>query len=111
MISTNADGTYNFSTTYGFREQVTGRRPVPYTDSAYPPLLFWDGRASGTFRDPLTNAVILQNGGALESQVLGPPVSSTEMAHSGRDWQEVANRIATVKPLALASNVPSGLQN
>src|SRR5205085_4769451 len=49
-------------------------------------------------------------GAALESQVLGPPVSSTEMAHAGRDWNQVAARIAESKPLALASNVPIALQ-
>ena len=111
VMSSNLDGSYNWSSIYGFREQVTGRRAMPYTDSAYAPLLFWDGRATGTFRDPLTNQIILQNGGALESQVLGPPVADVEMAHSGRNWQQVADRIAASKPLALAVNVPVGLQN
>jgi cytochrome c peroxidase len=110
VMANNLDGTYNWSNTYGYREQVTGRRTMPYTDSAYPPLLFWDGRATGTFRDPLTNQIILQNGGALENQILGPPVSDTEMAHSGRNWQQVADRITSVKPLALATNVPAALQ-
>jgi len=111
VIANNLDGTFNWSNTFGFREQVTGRRAMPYTDAAYPDLLFSDGRATGTFRDPLTNQVILQNGGALESQVLGPPVSDVEMAHSGRNWQQVADRIRDVKPLAVAVNIPTGLQN
>ncbi len=111
VMANNLDGTFNWSNIYGFREQVTGRRAMPYTDSAYPNSLFWDGRATGTFRDPLTNQVILQNGAALESQILSPPVSDVEMAHSGRNWQQVADRITNVKPLALASNVPAGLQN
>lgn len=111
VTSNNLDGTYSWSNTYGFKEQVTPRRGMPYTDAAYPLSLFWDGRATPIFRDPLTNQVILQNGAALESQVLAPPVSDTEMAHSGRNWQEVANRISNVKPLALATNVPAGLQN
>ena len=110
-MANNLDGTFNWSNIYGFREQVTGRRPMPYTDSAYPNSLFWDGRATGTFRDPLTNQVILPNGAALESQILSPPVSDVEMAHSGRNWQQVADRISAAKPLALASNVPAGLQN
>jgi cytochrome c peroxidase len=70
-----------------------------------------DGRATGTFIDPLTNQVILQTGAALESQILGPPVADVEMAHSGRNWQQVADRITGAKPLALAVNVPAGLQN
>jgi cytochrome c peroxidase len=111
VMANNPDGTFNWSNIYGFREQVTGRRGMPYTDAAYTNRLFWDGRATPVFRDPLTNQVVLQNGAALESQVLGPPVNSTEMSHSGRNWQEVADRIANVKPLVLASNVPAGLQN
>ncbi len=111
VMANNLDGTYNWSALYGLREQVTGRRAMPYTDAAYSPVLFWDGRAGGTFRDPLTNQVILQTGAALENQVLGPPVNNSEMAHSGRNWQEVADRITGAKPLALAANVPTGLQN
>ena len=111
VLANNLDGTYNWSNSYGFREQVTGRRAMPYTDAAYSNSLFWDGRATGTFRDPLTNQVILQNGGALESQVLGPPLNDTEMAHSGRNWQQVADRISVAKPLVLAVDVPTGLKN
>jgi len=33
------------------------------------------------------------------------------MAHSGRDWQQVADRITSAKPLVLAVNVPAGLKN
>jgi cytochrome c peroxidase len=111
VIANNLDGTYNWSASFGFREQVTGRRAMPYTDSAYSPTLFWDGRATPTFRDPLTNQIVLQNGAALESQAVGPPVSSAEMAHSSRNWTEVAERVANSKPLALATNIPNGLQN
>ena len=111
VMASNLDGTYNWSNAYGFHEQVTGRRAMPYTDAAFSNSLFWDGRAAGTFLDPLTNQVILPNGAALESQVLGPPVADAEMAHSGRNWQQVADRITGSKPLALAVNVPTGLQN
>ncbi|MCD9189087.1 MAG: FG-GAP-like repeat-containing protein [Pyrinomonadaceae bacterium] len=111
VMSNNLNGAYNWSSTYGLREQVTGRRAMPYTDSGYPGLLFWDGRANQVFRDPLTNQVVLQGGGALENQILGPPLSDTEMAHSGRNWQDVVNRLNNAKPLALASNIPNGLKN
>ncbi len=109
--SNNADGTYLFLAPYGVNEQVTGRKTVSYVDAAYASSLVWDGRATGTFRDPLTNAVILNAGAALESQVLGPPVSSGEMAHAGRTWTDVATRITSAKPLALASSVPTGLSS
>ena len=110
VIANNPDGTFNWSNTFGFREQVTPRRAMPYTDAAYPPVLFWDGRAGQIFRDPLTNQIILNFGGALENQILAPPVSDTEMAHAGRNWQQVADRIRDAKPLALATNIPTGLQ-
>ena len=106
---TNPDGSYLFSTLYGQKEQVTGRSSMSYLNAGFSPTTFWDGRATGVFRDPLTNAIILNAGGALESQVLGPPLSSSEMAHTGRDWTQVAARMSASKPLALASNVPAPL--
>jgi Cytochrome c peroxidase len=105
----NSDGTYSWSETYGFKEQVTGRKAKSYIDAGYSPLLFWDGRATGTFTDPISGAVLIANGAALESQALGPPVSSAEMAHSGRNWNDVASRIAVSKPLALSPSVPTAL--
>jgi cytochrome c peroxidase len=76
VITNNADGTYSLSPVYGFHEQVTGRKSRSYIDAGFSNTLFWDGRATGTFTDPIGGAVVLQNGAALESQVLGPPVSS-----------------------------------
>lgn len=110
----NLDGTYSPSNQYGFNEQVTGRKAPTYLNAGFPfdglfMGIFWDGRASSTFRDPLTNAVLLQDGATYESQILFPPVSSGEMAHGNRNWTQVANQIASVKPLALASNVPRAL--
>jgi cytochrome c peroxidase len=111
VISNNSDGTYNRSATYGFREQVTGRKSRSYIDAGYSNSLFWDGRATATFTDPIGGGVVLANGAALESQVIGPPVSSTEMAHAGRSWNDVAVRVSQSKPLALAPAVPAGLRN
>ncbi len=106
----NPDGTYTFSNTYGMRQQVTGRKANSFINAAYSPILFWDGRASGTFRDPVSNAIVLNNGGALESQAVGPPVNSTEMAHGASNWTEVAFRISQAKPLVLAVDIPQALQ-
>jgi cytochrome c peroxidase len=74
-------------------------------------LLFWDGRATGTFTDPIGGGVVLQNGAALESQVLGPPVSSAEMANANRTWNDVAVRVAQSTPLALSPSIPAALSN
>lgn len=104
------DGTYGFNSTFGMREQVTGRKAPSYLNAAYSfSGIFWDGRASDTFRDPLTNIVVLPDTASLESQSTGPPVSSGEMSHLNRDWTQVAARIQASKPLALATNIPSGL--
>jgi cytochrome c peroxidase len=109
--SNNFDGTYNWSPVYGFGEQVTGRKSRSYVDSAYANLLFWDGRATGTFTDPISGNVVLPNGAALESQVLGPPVSAAEMAHAVRDWNDVVSRVVVSKPLALSPSIPLGLKD
>ena len=111
VISNNSDGTYNWSPTYGFREQVTGRKSRSYVDAGYSNTLFWDGRATATFTDPIGGGVVLQNGAALESQVLGPPVSAAEMAHVNRNWNDVAVRIAQATPLALSPSVPLALND
>jgi len=108
----NLDGTYSPSNSFGFNEQVTPRKAPSYLNAGLGfNGLFWDGRASNTFRDPLTNAVLLTEWASLESQILGPPVNSREMGHGNRNWTQVANQIAAAKPLALATNIPSSLSN
>ncbi len=104
------DGNYGFNPLFGMREQVTGRKAPSYLNAGYSPLgLFWDGRASDTFRDQLTNTILLTDTASLESQSAGPPTSSAEMGHQNRDWSQVAERIQASKPLALATNIPAGL--
>lgn len=111
VITNNSDGTYSLSPTYGFHEQVTGRKSRSYIDAGFSNSLFWDGRATSTFSDPVGGAVVLQNGAALESQVLGPPVSSAEMGNANRTWIDVAARVASARPLALSPSVPAGLRD
>ncbi|CAN5588397.1 hypothetical protein BH10ACI1_BH10ACI1_08940 [soil metagenome] len=107
----NLNGTYSLNPLFGFKVQVTGRKAPSYLNAAYSPNgIFWDGRALDTFRDPLTNVIVLASGASLESQVLGPPLSAAEMAHGGRNWTQVASRVAVSKPLALASRIPVALQ-
>lgn len=104
------DGNYGFNSVFGMREQVTGRKSPTYLNAGYSPVgLFWDGRALDTFRDQLTNAILLPDTASLESQSAGPPLSSAEMGHLNRDWTQVAARIQASKPLALATDIPPGL--
>jgi len=104
----DASGNYEWNS-FGVQPQVTARHSMSVVNSAYVPRPFWDGRAGTTFRDPITDSIILSSGGGLESQVLGPPTSDIEMGHVARNWNEVALQIQNSKPLALASNVPNGL--
>lgn len=107
----NAAGLYDWSQAYGLKDQVTGRKSPTFVNSAYHPFLFWDGRATGVFRDPITNNIVLNGGGMLESQAAGPPVSDSEMGHAGRNWNDVANRASASRPLALSASVPASLQS
>ncbi len=110
--SNQINGSFVFDQTYGFGDQVTGRRSPSYLNAGYTQTgLFWDGRATDDFRDQLTGNVLLPSRAALESQSAGPPLSSAEMAHQGRNWSQVAARIQASRPLALASDIPASLQN
>ncbi|MBK8100952.1 MAG: hypothetical protein IPK26_28040 [Planctomycetes bacterium] len=95
---------------FGLRPQATGRRAPTVINAAYQRELFLDGRASGAFRDPITNAVVLPTDAALESQIAGPPVNDVEMSHMGRTWTDIAADIASQRPLALADQIPAALQ-
>ena len=79
-----ANGTYQWSANYGLNPQVTGRRSMSAINAGYPNTLFWDGRATGVFRDPITNAIILDGGAALESQILAAGERHRNGAHGPR---------------------------
>ena len=106
----DAAGAYQWNAAYGLGEQVTPRMANSHINAAYAGRLFWDGRAAPAFVDPVTGDTVLFNGAALESQAVGPPVSSTEMAHSGRDWADIVARLQVSTPLALATFVPPALE-
>ncbi len=103
----SASGAYVTDPVFGAAPQVTGRATNPYFGApAYAPEVFWDGRASSTFTDPLSGTVIIANGGSLESQSLAPIMSVVEMGREGRTWDDVVNRLRVVRPLALADALP-----
>lgn len=105
-----SDGNYGWSATFGMGLQVTGRKSPSYLNAGYADLgLFWDGRATDAFRDPITNAIILGSNASLESQSVGPPLSEAEMGHAARNWPDVVSRIGASRPLALAHDIPAGL--
>ena len=110
VVQAVAGGAYEWAPLFGMNTQVTTRHAPSHVNSAYAPNSFWDGRAQGQFNDPVSGATVLNVGGALENQAAGPPVSSAEMGHLGRDWTNAASRIASVKPLALAAFIPADLR-
>lgn len=101
----DAQGDIQPDATFGFARQVTPRHSPTNIGSAFFTDLFWDGRATSTFYDPETGAVSIPTGGALESQSVGPILSSVEMADDGRTWADVTGKLARVRPLALATDL------
>lgn len=95
---------------FGHAAQVTGRATPSFLTSMFADSNFWDGRATDQFVDPLSpNTIVIASGGALESQAVGPILSTVEMAQQGRNWSDVTLKLNIVTPLALASNIPADM--
>ena len=110
VVKTDGFGHFEPSALFGLEPQVTGRyAPSPIT-AGYFQDLFWDGRATSKFTDPLTGAIAIASGGALESQSLGPLLSDVEMAEPARGFADLSARIADARPLALATDLPQDVQ-
>ena len=110
-VSRNASGAY-LGSAFGIQKQVTPRKAPTIVNAAYRDRLFYDGRAiDGTFTDPVTGQVVATGDVALENLIKGPPLNTVEMGHVGRSWTDVAAKIATARPLALASNIPTRLSS
>jgi len=97
--------------TFGLNRQVTGRASPSNINAMFATDLFWDGRAQSRFNDPENSDItVISSGGALENQAIAPILSSVEMAKQGRTWSEVIEKLKSIKPLALATNIPSDIQ-
>ena len=55
----------------------------------------------------MTGQQVIANGGALESQAVGPPLSDVEMAHESRDWAQITAKLVDARPLAAAALIPA----
>jgi cytochrome c peroxidase len=106
LLDADSADDYEPHPSFGFGMQVTGRTAPTAIMAAYAPNLFWDGRATGQFIDPQTGNVSIPAGGALESQVVGPPLSDAEMAHADRNWDQLISKLDQVTPMALATDLP-----
>lgn len=96
---------------YALNVQVTPRKAPSALDAWFFDELFWDGRATTSFVDPVTGAVAIASGGALESQAAGPPVSSAEMSCEGYGWPAIESKLVTAVPLKLASQLPGAMSD
>ena len=106
LVRSDANDRYLPDPEFGLNTQVTRRASPSFLTAAWFPELFWDGRAAGAFVDPDTNQVVIPAGGALESQSLAPLLAGDEMAHDGRTFAQATTKLATVVPMALATNLP-----
>jgi cytochrome c peroxidase len=111
VILQTAAGGYIPSGPFRFERQVTPRRAPAVIDAAFSVLQFWDGRVGPTFDDPITGVPVLTSNAGLEAQAAGPPLSPVEMAHIGETWTNIVARLQNVRPLALATDLPTDLAN
>lgn len=107
VIRSDVVNQYEPDPLHGFLALSTARLANSNLMAGYHAELFWDGRAPTTFVDPQTGTISIASGGALESQSLVPIVSSIEMGHAARDWDEVTAKLAGSRPLALADQLPA----
>ena len=109
VIRSDAANRYSPDAVFGFARQVTSRSSPSSLMAAWFPELFWDGRAGGTFVDPVTSQVLIPAGGALENQSLAPLLNRGEMAHDGRTFAEATQKLVDARPMALATNLPADM--
>ncbi len=105
-IRSDSTNKYLRDAAFGLLPQITGRAANPNISAMFSPDLFWDGRARTTFLNPQTGVISIPNGGGLESQAVGPILSSVEMGHDARTWAEVLTKLANITPMILAGNLP-----
>lgn len=106
IIRSDENNDYLRDAIFAFNPQITDRTAPTMINAAFAPNLFWDGRAGSTFRDPITNQVLILSGGALENQSLAPILNTVEKSHEELDWSAITSKLAQVNPLDLATNLP-----
>ncbi|PCJ53159.1 MAG: hypothetical protein COA70_09505 [Planctomycetota bacterium] len=111
VVHANATKQFVPTPLFGLAPQLTRRRTNDILGSAYQTRIFWDGRAGDEFLNPETGAVSIATGGALESQAVEPILSTVEMGHEGRDWDDVIGKLESVIPLRIATDIPPDMAN
>ena len=106
VVYMNEEGEAVEHPVFGFEPQVTQRIAPSNFGALWAEEVFWDGRAGSRFVDPLTGEVAIAEGGALENQALDSLSNPAEMTHPGRTWEDLAQKLRQVRPLAMASDLP-----
>ncbi len=109
VIATDSSGHYVPSEEFGLGVQVTRRLAPSVINAAVFTHQLWDGAVEDRLVDPLTGDVVIETGASLEAQALGPPVNPVEMGREGITWSDVVSRLAPMRPLAIASDLPGYL--
>ncbi len=105
MVTMDAQGDYASHPIYGVAVQPTARNSPSMINAAFFRSQFWDLRAEEVFLDEAGQMVLSENA-SLESQAVQPVVSAVEMGHAQEDWATVTAKLAGVRPLALARDLP-----
>ncbi len=106
VVHRNSRGVVVKDPVFGYGPQVGTRAAPSNFGGLWADSLFWDGRASTVFRDPVSGRVVISRGGALESQAVAPIVNPVEMADEHRSWRAIEWKLAQARPLALARRLP-----
>ncbi len=105
VLLQDSQGDFRAHALFGFERQVTARNSPTVLAAAFFNTQFWDTRALPTFRD-LNGAIVLPEFASLESQAVEPPISGVEMGQAQRTWDQLTAKLASVRPLDLARDVP-----
>ena len=106
IVALGPDGRPRADPMFGAQPQVTARLSPSNFMALWADELFWDGRAGPQLKDPVSGAVAIARGAALENQTLTALMNPIEMAKTQRTYAELAADIARAKPLALATRWP-----
>jgi cytochrome c peroxidase len=110
IVSLDREGRPVAHPLFGDQPQVTPRLAPSNFGALWADEVFWDGRAGPKFDDPLTGSTLIARGGALENQAVAALLNSAEMAKAGRTWDDLADKLARSRPLALATNWPADVE-
>jgi len=110
MLPQAVDQRYILDGTFGVDRRVTPRNAPTMIAAAFFQDLFWDLRAEQHFDDEFGVTIPgFEINAGLESQAVGPPISTVEMAHDGINWAMVVDKLEEAQPLRLATSIPADL--